>query len=447
MLHKTMLHYVDQRDQQRLERLKNNIEVYLQYEPVTGVQDIPLTAWQRLTFYSHRMDFQQMSSMVPRLMERFKNRRALPPADEFEARVSLLTPDGKVVYGPTLTKSCTKLPIIENGREIAQIGYHPLSELQEQTDIEFAESQFKLLTIGAVFITFFAVILLWPFGNHILTPVRQLNRAVHRLAGGDLSVRLEAKRKDELGALQRDFNHLATTLEAAQTSRNQWIADISHELRTPLTVINGSIEAMHDGIRPLNQENLQIVQKEVAVLQRLIEDLYQLSLSDVGALQYSMQSVDLAEVVQQSIDALENKARQKSIVIESDILCESWVYGDSSRLMQLVTNLLSNALNYTDAIDHHGQQGKVLIDLQARGGKYCLRIADSSPGVTEQELSHLTDRFYRTDPSRNRRTGGAGLGLAMVSQIAAAHNAKLTIQHSQLGGLQVEIEFDQEEQK
>ncbi|CAN8141558.1 hypothetical protein THIOSC15_3020005 [uncultured Thiomicrorhabdus sp.] len=108
-----------------------------------------------------------MSSMVPRLMERFKNRRALPPADEFEARVSLLTPDGKVVYGPTLTKSCTKLPIIENGREIAQIGYHPLSELQEQTDIEFAESQFKLLTIGAVFITFFAVITLWPFGNDL----------------------------------------------------------------------------------------------------------------------------------------------------------------------------------------------------------------------------------------------------------------------------------------
>lgn len=444
VLHKTILHYVDQRDQQRLERLQGNIEVYLQYEPIADVREIPLRAWQHLTFYSHRIDFKQMSSMVPRLMERFKKRRSMPPADEFEERVSLSTPDGVVIYGPDVEESCAKLPIVENGQVIAQISYHPLKELREQTDIEFADSQFKMFSLGALLITLLALILLWPFGNHFLTPVRQLNKAMHRLAGGDLSGRLEVKRQDELGALQRDFNHLAATLEAAQVSRNQWIADISHELRTPLTVINGSIEAMHDGIRPLNNDSLELVQKEVVVLQRLIEDLYQLSLSDVGALQYSMQKVNLAEVTLQSLDALQNKAEQKGLVIDSEIQQEAWVLGDANRLTQLVTNLLTNSLNYTDATRSNGQVGKIKIQLSEFGNRYRLCISDSSPGVSAEELIRLTERFYRTEPSRNRRTGGAGLGLAIVSQIAKAHHAELQLHHAESGGLEVMLEFTRE---
>lgn len=445
VLQKTILHYVDQRDQQRLERLKNNVEVYLQNQPLDDSHDISLTAWQRLTFYSHRMDFQQMPEVVPRMMERIgKNRRSSLPADEFESRVTLMTPSSDVLYGQKLTEASVSLPIVKNGRIFAQIGYHPLSKITEQTDIEFANSQFKMFTGGAVLITLLALLLLWPLGNHFLKPVRQLNRAMHRLAAGKLDERLDVKRKDEIGALQRDFNHLAATLEAAQTSRNQWIADISHELRTPLTVINGSIEAMYDGIRPLNNDSLQLVQKEVAVLQRLIEDLYQLSLSDVGALQYSMQRVDLAEITLQCLEALQNKALQKGLTIDSDIQPEAWIYGDANRLMQLVSNLLSNSLNYTDAIASDGQAGKVKISLSEHDGSYQLRIMDSSPGVSADELTRLTDRFYRTDPSRNRRTGGAGLGLAMVSQIAKAHDAELRLHHSGLGGLEVVLEFAKE---
>lgn len=444
VLHKTMLHYVDQRDQQRLERLKNNLEVYFQYEPIIHAGEISERDWQKLLHLSHRIDLVQMPSLIPLVVGRELRRRP-PPPDDFESRVSLMSPDGKIIYGPPMEKACIKMPVYENGTLIAQLGYHPLQELIEQADIEFAQSQLKMLTIGAGLITLLALIILWPLANHFLAPIRQLNRAMHQLAGGDLGGRLDVQRKDELGTLQRDFNHLATTLEAAQNSRNHWIADISHELRTPLTVLNGSIEAMCDGVRPLTQENLRVLQQEVSILQRLIEDLYQLSLSDVGAIQYRMQSVDLVEIIRQAVTSQLAKAEAKDLQIEWKALPDqAWIYGDASRLNQLLSNLLQNSIDYTDARDSSGKPGKICLSLQEQDQAWRLKIVDSSPGVSADELPHLTERFYRTEPSRNRRTGGAGLGLAMVNQIVQAHQGHLQLQPSEIGGLQVLVELPKE---
>jgi len=439
VLHKTILHYVDQRDQQRLERVKNNFEVYLQYEPIVHVTDISEDMWLRLLRFSHRVDLVQVPTMIPLVIKRDARRRP-PPLDKFEARVSLLDREGRLVYGPNLEKHALRLPILENGVQVAQIGYQPLQELTDRADIEFSQSQFKMLSLGAVLITLLALILLWPLANHFLTPIRQLTQAMHRLSGGDLSKRLTVKRQDELGELQRDFNHLATTLEAAQQSRNQWIADISHELRTPLTILNGSIEAMCDGVRPISKPNLESLQQEVAVLQRLIEDLYQLSLSDVGALQYAMQPLNVSELLQQTVAQFLPKAQRKSL----QLLCQvefkqAWVFGDENRLSQLLNNLLTNALDYTDAIQHNGEMGVVKVTLSKRPNVWQLLFEDFAPSVTQEELSHLSERFFRTDTSRNRRSGGAGLGLAMVQQIVKAHQGTIEFELSELGGLKVVV--------
>lgn len=447
VLHKTMLQYVDQRDQQRLERVKNNLEVYLQYEPIAQADDISEVAWLRLLRFSHRVDLTQMPTMIPLVVKRDSRRRP-PPLDEFEMRVSLMNPQGQVIYGRPHIKHSMRLPIFENGIEVAQIGYQPLKELTERADIEFSQSQFKMLSLGAVVITLLALILLWPLANHFLTPIRQLTNAMHRLSGGDLSERLNVKRQDEFGQLQRDFNHLATTLEAAQQSRNHWIADISHELRTPLTVLNGSIEAMCDGVRPINKQNLQGLQHEVAVLQRLIEDLYQLSLSDVGALQYAMQSLDLAGLVKQSIQQFSAQAQSKSLELNyENIINQAWVFGDANRLTQLLSNLLKNAIDYTDSINENGQPGLVKVTLNKQEQAFQLIIEDSSPGVNAKDLSHLSERFFRTEKSRNRRNGGAGLGLAMAHQIVNAHQGTLKFEKSELGGVKVTVDLPVESEK
>lgn len=439
VLHKTILHYVDQRDQQRLERVKSNFEVYLQFEPVEKVSDISELIWLRLLRFSHRVDFAQAPTMIALVMKRDLRRRS-PPLDEFEARVSLIDRNGQLLYGPPLSEHALRLPIIENGLEIAQIGYQPLQELTDRADIEFSQSQFKMLSLGAVLITLLALILLWPLANQFLNPIRQLTRAMHRLSGGDLTARLEVKRQDEFGVLQRDFNHLATTLEAAQQSRNQWVADISHELRTPLTVLNGSIEAMTDGVRPMNQANLQVLQQEVAILQRLIEDLYQLSLSDVGALQYAMQPLNVSALMAQSVAQFAPKAQIKSLQLSFQAESEqAWVFGDETRLSQLFNNLLTNALDYTDTLQKEGQKGEVAVTLKKRFDTWQCVFEDSAPGVSQEELAHLSERFFRTERSRNRRSGGAGLGLAMAQQIVKAHQGTITFETSELGGVKVVV--------
>lgn len=450
VLHTTTLHYVDQRDQQRLERVKNNLEAYLKYEPVVEARNISKRTWLRLLRFSHRFDLVQIPNMIPSVMQPDAHRRPPPPpVDEFEMRVSLLDVQGQLIYGrPHIKKYSKYLPIIENGKQVAQVGYVSPQELTERADIEFSQSQFKMLSVGALLITLLALIILWPLANHFLIPIQQLTNAMRRLSSGDLSERLEVKRQDELGQLQRDFNQLAATLEAAQKSRNQWIADISHELRTPLTVLNGSIEAMCDEVRPINKQNLQGLQHEVAVLQRLIEDLYQLSLSDVGALQYKMQTVDLSGLVKQSIQQFSAKAESKSLQIScDDIIDQAWVFGDANRLSQLLSNLLKNALDYTDSIGPDEQPGLVKITLKQQEQTFQLIIEDSSPGVNAEDLSHLSERFFRTEKSRNRRNGGAGLGLAMVHQIVNAHQGSLQFDISELGGIKVAVNFPMESEK
>jgi len=441
VLHKTMLHYVDQRDQQRLERLQTNFQIFLQYEPFSKAIEVPEPQWRKILHLSHRIDLKQMPSMIPLVLR--EPRRRSPPPDEFERRVSLLTPEGQVVYGPQIDKACHKLPVYLGDQPIALIAYAPLQELIQQADIEYAQSQLRVLTIGAILITGLALILLWPLANHFLTPIRQLNKAMHRLASGDLTGRLNVQRKDEFGTLQRDFNYLAKTLEAAQQSRNQWVADISHELRTPLTVLNGSIEAMSDGIRPMNAENLQKLKQEVSVLQRLIEDLYHLSLSDVGALQYSMEKLDWNGLIAQVVTSMQDKARHKGLKIQTNIASNAWVFGDRNRLNQMLSNLLKNSMDYTDSLQQNGMPGVIEVKLMENSeeSEWVLEINDSAPSVDEAELQNLTQRFYRTEPSRNRRTGGAGLGLAMVSQIVQAHSGSMHLSQSRLGGLSVKIQF------
>ena len=435
ILHKTMLHYVDQRDQQRLERLKNNLEVYLNhYEPIDQIDEISSQDWRSLMKVSHRSDLSETPYVMALLMDkpRFRRFRPPPPLDDFERRVSLIGLNNQVVYGSKEGVATILLPVMMDGEKMAMIGYYPLHELVEQADIEFAESQIQVLWFGAVLVTLLVLILLWPLANHFLIPIQQLTLAMKSLAQGKFSQRLSINRKDELGRLQLDFNHLASILEATQDSRNQWIADISHELRTPLTILNGTLEAMIDSIRPITAENLKVMQQEVDVLKRLIEDLYQLSLSDVGAMRYEMQQIDLADLVNLAIEHFENKAQYKGLQISKRVIVNhAQIYGDTTRLQQLLQNLLQNAVDYTEPQD---QAGKVEVSLSQQDDNWILTIEDSAPGIADKDLQQLSERFYRGESSRNRKTGGAGLGLAIVSQIVKAHHGQLHFENSVLGG-------------
>jgi two-component system, OmpR family, sensor histidine kinase BaeS len=274
-----------------------------------------------------------------------------------------------------------------------------------------------------------------PLANRLVRPVKALAAATGRLAAGEFATRVPVASADELGQLARDFNVLALTLEKNEQTRRQWVADISHELRTPLAILRGEIEALQDGVRQPTPESINSLHGEALRLGRLVEDLYQLSLSDLGALTYHKEELDLAVVLTAALAHYRPELTGKRIALTAEIprAGAAVVFGDPERLHQLFANLLDNAVKYTD------QGGKLEVRLTCRDHEATIDLADSAPGVPESELERLFDRLYRVESSRSRDAGGAGLGLAICRNIVLAHTGTITAHPSPLGGVLIRI--------
>jgi len=213
---------------------------------------------------------------------------------------------------------------------------------------------------------------------------------------------------------------------------------VSHELRTPLGVLHGELEAIEDGVRTLDRESVRSLQAEVATLNKLVSDLYDLSLADVGALTYRKADLDVAETLRLAAGAFRERLSERGIKLAL-VLPEAplMAFVDERRLVQLFNNLLENTCRYTDA------GGMLRVSARRDGANVCIDFSDTAPGVADEQRAHLFERFYRTDASRNRQSGGAGLGLAICQRIVEAHDGRIEAKASPLGGLWVAIELPQ----
>jgi two-component system sensor histidine kinase BaeS len=289
-----------------------------------------------------------------------------------------------------------------------------------------------------MYLTMLGVALLGAVALHLarrlLVPVTPLLEATHRMAMGDYSVRAPTAGADELARLAVDLNRLADTLARNDRSRRDLLADISHELRTPLSILRGEIEAMEDGVRPLTQDAIASLRVEISQLSKLIDDLYELSLSDVGALTYAFGPVDMTERVATSVAAFGDWFDAKGIALNVHLPDDTLIIdGDLHRVTQLLGNLLENSLRYTDG------GGAVRVYLSATPTQLRLEIEDSAPGVPDDDLPRLFERLFRVEASRSRRSGGAGLGLTLCKHIVEAHGGQIAARHSPLGGLALTI--------
>jgi two-component system sensor histidine kinase BaeS len=260
---------------------------------------------------------------------------------------------------------------------------------------------------------------------------------VRRLASGEYAVAIPAG-GDELGDLARDFNLLGRTLQRNEEARRDWIADISHELRTPLTVLRGEIEAMQDGLRPVSLEGVASLHAEVLSLGKLVDDLYELSLSDLGALDYRREPVSLAEIAVSAVETHRLRFEDKGVALTLGPMRPSVVYGDRRRLAQLLGNLLENSVRYTDP------GGRCEVCLEANATSSVVTIDDSAPGVPAELNERLFERLYRVEGARTREHGGAGLGLAICRNIVEAHGGLIAALASPLGGLRIRLELPRE---
>jgi two-component system sensor histidine kinase BaeS len=205
-------------------------------------------------------------------------------------------------------------------------------------------------------------------------------------------------------------------------------------LRTPLAVLRGELEALQDGVRAPTPESLQSLQDEVAALSRLIDDLYELALADVGAQAYQMSELVLVDVVAAAAQSFKGRLAERQLQLQYDVPAYPLrLSGDRLRLIQLCNNLLENSLRYTDA------GGQLQLELRRQGQEALMSLQDSAPGVSAEFLPHLFERFYRPEASRSRAHGGAGLGLALCRSIVEAHGGSITAQPSALGGLHIQV--------
>jgi two-component system sensor histidine kinase BaeS len=341
---------------------------------------------------------------------------------------------GHRVVGPAaIDADLSRRPIEVGNTIVGWLGAPPRLSVVDVVDQRFHEQQKWAGWLVALLATILSAIVAWLLARGLLLPVKRLAKATGRLADGDYKTRVESSRNDELGRLVDDFNRLGNALEKQESSRRNFMADVSHELRTPLAVLKGELEALQDGMRPLTPQTVQSLQAEVAILGKLVNDLHDLSLADVGGLAFRCGEMDLSKLAGDCLGAFRERFASRNLRVETQLREGVKVHADADRLAQIVNNLLENTVRYTD------EGGRIVISLRAESGKAVLDLQDSAPGVPEESLPRIFERLYRVESSRNRERGGSGLGLSICRCVVEAHGGTIVARASSLGGLWIEV--------
>jgi two-component system sensor histidine kinase BaeS len=297
--------------------------------------------------------------------------------------------------------------------------------------------QAKHLTLLGIAVIGLTALIAFLFSRHLLKPIQRLTRGTRELANRNFTVRIAPSTHDELGQLAQNFNEMAQTLESYEKQRRQWLSDISHELRTPLTVLRGEIETIQDGIREPSPGNLASLHMEILRISRLVDDLHLLSMTDSDSLSLDFQEIVIADVLRSSLESFGTRLNTCRIATRLDLeeIVGIVIRGDAARLGQVCLNILENICKYVESPATLAVGGYI--------ENRVLRISfeDSGPGVPEEALPRLFDRLYRVDISRNRDSGGSGLGLSICRHIIEHHKGTIWAEKSPLGGLYIGIEL------
>jgi signal transduction histidine kinase len=265
------------------------------------------------------------------------------------------------------------------------------------------------------------------FTRLVISPVQEMKNASQRIAEGNYRERVQvnpshdgAGQVDELGQLASSFNRMADTLEQMESMRSQLIGDVAHELRTPLTTIAGYMEGLMDGVLPASEESYLVVYQEADRLKRLVDDLQELSRVEAGAYQLHPKPLAAASIMATIVKRLGFQFEEKGVSLETEIHPGlPTIYADEDRTVQVLSNLVGNALQYTPA------GGSVWIKALLVKNEVKISIHDSGIGILPEQLPHLFTRFYRVDKSRARTSGGSGIGLTIARYLVEAQGGRL----------------------
>ena len=280
--------------------------------------------------------------------------------------------------------------------------------------------------IGALVAVATAVAVALFVARRLSTPLVALTDAAALLGSGRRGVRVALQdAPGELGTLSEAFDRMADSLERAESLRRQLVRDVAHEVRTPLTILRGTTEALVDGVMEPDAAALRSLHDEVLRLSRVVGDVEMLAAAEAAALHLEVGPVDLARVAGAALELARASAADADITLEED-LSPAPAAGDDGRLRQVTINLLANALRYTPAGGH------VQVRTATGEGEAILEVLDDGPGIDEEDLPHLFERFYRGRVGR--ATDGSGIGLAVAAELVEAHGGRLEAANRAGGG-------------
>jgi len=361
-----------------------------------------------------------------------------PPMQAWgDTRWALHDAEGNYVAGRGgLDSSAVSVAVASGSRVFGELRIAPPDALPMGAEQDFLRSQWRhgLLAAGVVLIL--SLLLSFALARQLSRPLAMLGAAARALADGDYSQRACVARHDELGKLAEQFNRMAEALERHRKERQRWGADIAHELRTPLTILQTELQLLREGIRPLTTEAVESLISEGNRLSALIEDLYQLSLADAGELQCELRAEDLCEWLRERAASWQGTAQAYGHRFQMHCPQQPvWAAIDERRFAQALDNLFLNACRYTDV------PGTIELQLWTDSAGVHVQWQDSTPGVAEVDLPKLFDRLFRGERSRNRASGGSGLGLSIVEAIIRAHHGTVQARPATLGGLCMHIQL------
>ena len=363
------------------------------------------------------------------------------PPDGFNRRLSLLDPQGQTLEGPPVRADdpSIRAAVQVQGQLQAYLSLRTVKALPDQMAQRFLQRQYLGLAGLAL------VMLLLTLGIAVLLarrwsrPLQAASHATARIAQGDWSSRIAEHHltgwRTELDDLMHHINQMAQALQNQEHTRKRWLADISHELRTPLSVLQGEVEALLDGVRPLTLASMGSLREEVLRLNALVNDLHLLSMADLQALPCHLESGDAVALLRNVQQRFAHSAQAQGIDLHVDLADHTAlpVRWDMHRMTQVLSNLVSNSLRYTDA------PGRAVMRLRQEGGDVVIVMEDSAPGVAEFDLPRLLDPLFRVQADRARAPGdrhhGSGLGLSIAAAIVKAHRGQMTLASSTWGGL------------
>jgi signal transduction histidine kinase len=262
-----------------------------------------------------------------------------------------------------------------------------------------------------------SLVVIQLLAHGMVLPLREMASATKSMARGDYSRRVTSTSQDEVGTLASSFNAMAAQLDRAEVQRRELVANVSHELRTPIASLRARLENLADGIDELDQDAVEAMLRTTERLGGLVDQLLELSQFESGAVQIEHRSFSLADLVQEGVDEAAPVRPDVHLAVEVAPRLEA--VGDRARLHEVLTNLLTNAVR------HSPDGGRVDVRAMTTATGTRLEVTDEGPGIPEDELTRVFDRFHRLDTARSTRTGGAGLGLAIARSIVELHGGSI----------------------